>query len=50
VAVPSGSHDAAVTKQILDGDNVCIGIEHLGGHGVPQLVAADIEAGRFSTV
>jgi hypothetical protein len=47
LAVPSGSHDAAVTKQILDGDDVRIGIEHLRGHGVPQLVAADIQACLF---
>ena len=42
-----GSGDAAVAEQILDGDNVRIGVEHLRGHGVAQLVAADIQTCLF---
>ena len=47
MTVPFGSRDAAVAEQILDGDDVRIGVEHLGGHGVPQLVAADVDGCLF---
>jgi hypothetical protein len=33
----AASHEAAVAEQILDGDDVRIGVEHLRGYGVPQL-------------
>ena len=45
--VSLGGSDAAVAKQILDGDDVRISVEHLRGKGVPQLVAADVDAGLF---
>ena len=45
-----GSHNTAVAQQILDGDDVRIGVEHLRGHGVPQLVTADVQAGLLCIV
>ncbi len=41
-----GGLDAAVAEEFLDGDQVGIGIEHLGGHGVPQLVTGDFQTKR----
>lgn len=39
--------DSSVTEEILDGYQICIGVEHLRGHSVAQLVAADIQADLF---
>ena len=40
-----GGFDARMTQQILDGDDVGVGVEHLSCHGVAQLMAADVDAG-----
>ncbi len=37
-AVALGGFDAGVTQEVLDGHQGGIGIEELGGHGVPQLM------------
>ena len=42
-AVPLGGLDPGVPQEILDGHQGGIGIEELGGHGVPQLVARHLE-------
>ena len=42
--------DAAMAQKILDGDQVRIGIEQLGGHGVAQLVAGYRQACFFGII
>jgi len=42
-AVPLSGAQAAVSKEILDGHNVRVGIEQLRGHRVPELMTASPE-------
>ena len=42
-AVPLGGFDPGMPQEILDGHQGGIGIEELGGHGVPELVARHFE-------
>jgi len=43
--VALGGHDPVVPQGVLDADQRRIRIEHLGGHGVPQLMAAGSHLG-----
>ena len=49
-AIPLGCSDVGVAQKILDGHQISIGVEHLGGHGVAQLVAGDFKARLFRVV
>jgi hypothetical protein len=39
-----------VSEQVLDDNDIGIGIEKLGGHGVPQLVTGNLETAAFGIV
>jgi hypothetical protein len=39
-----------VAQQILDAFHLGIGIEQLGGHGMAQMMAADLQPGLFGVM
>ena len=43
-AVALGGLDPGMPQEILDGHQGGIGIEQLGGHGVPQLMAGHLQS------
>ena len=49
-AIALGCSDVGVAQKVLDSHQISIGVEHLGGHGVPKLVAGDLKAGLVRVV
>ena len=43
LAVAHGELDLCMTKQLLDGNDIGAAIEQLGRHGMPELMATDMD-------